>query len=233
MRPQRPRGRWIAATFPGYTELVQLRDTMHLRPMAEVDPGKPARVYDYLKDDFFDWDPRHADDYRNWARPAAGVPDLIEYDGLELLGWRPVQRPVRLHRSPSAALRFDTGGSSVSFCAAIPRPAGRVSADRLSDPRSKQLPETQRAQRQAIASSTVSIEGDLWHLGDYRLCCPNALEAGGQGRLLDGERTLSRSPSVDRAAGIVRRAACRRQPLLIPSEAVHSGIVARSRRWAT
>jgi hypothetical protein len=90
MQPQRPRGRWIAMTFSGYTDLVELRDTMRLRPMAEFDPGKPARVYDYLNEGFFDWDPRQADHYRKWARPAAGAPGLIDYDGLELLGWRPV-----------------------------------------------------------------------------------------------------------------------------------------------
>jgi|HubBroStandDraft_5_1064220.scaffolds.fasta_scaffold159326_1 hypothetical protein len=77
-------------TFSGYNDLVELRDTMRLRPMAEFDPGKPARVYDYLNEDFFDRNPADADHYRQWARPYRGHPELIDHDGLELLGWQPI-----------------------------------------------------------------------------------------------------------------------------------------------
>jgi hypothetical protein len=77
-------------TFSDYTDLVELRDKMRLRPMAEFDPAKPARVYDYLDDDLFDWDPSKANHYRRWARQYKARPELIDYDGLELLGWQPL-----------------------------------------------------------------------------------------------------------------------------------------------
>jgi hypothetical protein len=71
--------------------LAELRATRKLRSMAEFDPGKPARVYDYLNDDLFPWDPANAAHYRRWARPYKARPELIDYHGLELLGWLPTE----------------------------------------------------------------------------------------------------------------------------------------------
>ena len=73
-------------------DLAEVRAALRLRPMAEFDPDKPARVYDNLNERFFDWDPEDADHYRQMARPYArkGWEELTDYDGLELLGWYPV-----------------------------------------------------------------------------------------------------------------------------------------------
>jgi len=73
--------------------LAELRETLGLRPMSEFDPHKPARLYDNLNDRFFDWDPkRWADHYRQHAQPYKdpGYEELTDYDGVELLGWRPI-----------------------------------------------------------------------------------------------------------------------------------------------
>jgi hypothetical protein len=70
--------------------LAGLRAELGLRPMAEFDPDVPSRVYDSLNEEFFDWEPvRYAADYRKWARPFRGT-DEMEWDGLMLLGWRPL-----------------------------------------------------------------------------------------------------------------------------------------------
>ena len=65
---------------------------MGLQPMAEFDPDKPARIYDNFNEEFFNWDPKDAARYRQRARPylRSGYEMLIDYDGLELLGWCPV-----------------------------------------------------------------------------------------------------------------------------------------------
>ena len=72
--------------------LAELRAALKLRPMAEFDPDKPARVYDNLNERFFDWEPKWAEHYRQWARPfdRKGYEELTDYDGIELLGWYPV-----------------------------------------------------------------------------------------------------------------------------------------------
>jgi hypothetical protein len=77
-------------TFSHGVDLAELREALGLRPMTEFNPDKPARLYDKLNESFFDWDPRQAGHYRRWARPYEERPDLIDYDGLELLGWQPV-----------------------------------------------------------------------------------------------------------------------------------------------
>jgi hypothetical protein len=71
--------------------LVELREALKLRPMSEFDPDKPARIYDNLNEMFFEWDPKWADHYRQTAGPYKGksYEELTDYDGLELLGWRP------------------------------------------------------------------------------------------------------------------------------------------------
>jgi hypothetical protein len=81
-------GRLIDMTSDKGVDWAEERRQLGLRPMAEFDPSQPARLYDALGQEFFDWDPRQADHYRKWARPAAGAPGLIDYDGLELLGWQ-------------------------------------------------------------------------------------------------------------------------------------------------
>jgi hypothetical protein len=75
--------------------LVQLRVALKLRPMAEFDPDKPARIYDYLNERFFDWDPKNAEHYRQTARPFKdkGYEELTAYDGVELLGWYAARTP--------------------------------------------------------------------------------------------------------------------------------------------
>ena len=72
--------------------LAELRTALRLRPMAEFDPDKPARIYDNLSEMFFDWDPKLGDHYRQTAGPYKdkGYEELTDYDGLELLGWYPV-----------------------------------------------------------------------------------------------------------------------------------------------
>ncbi len=62
--------------------------------MAEFDPNKPARVYDNLNEDLFERDPKERRELQ--AMGAAAVQGqglregLVDYDGLELLGWYPV-----------------------------------------------------------------------------------------------------------------------------------------------
>ena len=69
--------------------LSELREALKLRPMAEFDPGKPARIYDNVNERFFYWDPKNAEHYRQTARPFKdkGYEELTDYDGVELLGW--------------------------------------------------------------------------------------------------------------------------------------------------
>ena len=71
--------------------LLELRTTLGLRPMAEFDPYKPARLYD-ANGSCFDWDPRMAGHYLRWAGPYKDKDrePVTDYDGLELLGWQPV-----------------------------------------------------------------------------------------------------------------------------------------------
>ena len=82
----------MTSTIARGVNLAELRATLKLRPMAEFDPDKPARIYDNLNDWFFDWDAKDAAHYRQWARPyrRKGWEELTDYDGLELLGWYPV-----------------------------------------------------------------------------------------------------------------------------------------------
>ena len=77
-------------TFTQGVNLLELRTTLGLRPMAEFDPHKPARLYDALNESFFHWDPRMAGHYFRWAGPYKAHEELTDYDGLELLGWRPL-----------------------------------------------------------------------------------------------------------------------------------------------
>ena len=72
--------------------LTELREALKLRPMSEFDPAKAARIYDNLNEGFFEWDPRHAEHYRQTARrfKDKGYEELTDYDGVELLGWYPV-----------------------------------------------------------------------------------------------------------------------------------------------
>ena len=69
--------------------LAELRAALKLRPMAEFDPDKPARIYDNLNERFFEWDPENAEHYRQTARrfKDKGYEELTDYDGVELLGW--------------------------------------------------------------------------------------------------------------------------------------------------
>jgi len=71
--------------------LAELRAALKLRPMAEFDPGKSARIYDNLNEGFFDCDPKNAEHFRQTARryKDKGYEELTDYDGLELLGWHP------------------------------------------------------------------------------------------------------------------------------------------------
>jgi hypothetical protein len=69
--------------------LAGLRAELGLLPMAEFDPDRPSRVYDSLKEEFVVWEPRNAAHYRQWARPFQGT-DEREWNGLRLLGWRPL-----------------------------------------------------------------------------------------------------------------------------------------------
>ena len=55
-------------TFTQGANLLELRTTLGLRPMAEFDPHKPARLYD-ANGSGFDWDPRMAGHYLRWAAP--------------------------------------------------------------------------------------------------------------------------------------------------------------------
>jgi hypothetical protein len=72
--------------------LAELRRTLGLTPMSEFDPAKRARIYDNLNEVFFEWDSADAENYRQYARPytAKGYEELTNYNGLELLGWRPI-----------------------------------------------------------------------------------------------------------------------------------------------
>jgi len=70
--------------------LAGMRAELGLRPMAEFNPDVPSRVYDRLNEEFFDWEPeKYAVNYRQWARSVRGT-DEMEWDGLLLLGWRPL-----------------------------------------------------------------------------------------------------------------------------------------------
>lgn len=58
--------------------------------MSEFDPTQPALVHDQLNDQTFTWDrARHG---RDWQRspPAPWGPGVVEWDGLLLDGWRPI-----------------------------------------------------------------------------------------------------------------------------------------------
>ena len=77
-------------TFSQGMNLRQLREQLGLQPMTEFDPDKPARIYDQLNEELFEWDPKWANHYREFAGPYRGREELFDYDGLELLGWRPV-----------------------------------------------------------------------------------------------------------------------------------------------
>ena len=47
--------------------LTELRTALRLRPMSELNPDNPARIYDNLNEGFFDWDPKNAEHYRQTA----------------------------------------------------------------------------------------------------------------------------------------------------------------------
>jgi hypothetical protein len=79
-------------TISREVNLAELRRALGLRPMSEFDPAKRARIYDNLNDVFIEWDPADAENYRQYARPyrGKGYEELTAWDGLELLGWRPI-----------------------------------------------------------------------------------------------------------------------------------------------
>jgi hypothetical protein len=59
-----------------------------MSPMATFNPDAPCRVHDALNDDFIDWDPAWASDYREFATEHdIGV---IAWDSLLLDGWKEV-----------------------------------------------------------------------------------------------------------------------------------------------
>lgn len=63
-----------------------------MRPMSEFDPTRPALVHDQLNDQTFRWDSeRHG---RDWQRsePTPWRSGVIEWDGLLLDGWMPVEK---------------------------------------------------------------------------------------------------------------------------------------------
>jgi hypothetical protein len=65
-----------------------------MRPMSEFDPTPPALVHDQLNDQMFRWEPeRHG---RDWQRsgPTPWRPGVVEWDGLLLDGWMPVEGSV-------------------------------------------------------------------------------------------------------------------------------------------
>jgi hypothetical protein len=60
-----------------------------MRPMKDFDPSTPAMVHDRLNDRTFEWKPPSMEaNYRQYAEPVG--PDVIEWDGLLLDGWLPV-----------------------------------------------------------------------------------------------------------------------------------------------
>jgi hypothetical protein len=69
--------------------LTGLRAELGLRAMAKFNPDRPSRVYNSLNEEFFIWDPKNAEHYRRWARRFHGT-DEVEWDGIMLLGWRPL-----------------------------------------------------------------------------------------------------------------------------------------------
>jgi hypothetical protein len=79
----------MGMTFGKRLTLRELREQLGLRPMIEFDPDKPARLYDRLNEELFLWDPKWADHYREFSGPYRGYEELTDYDGRELLGWRP------------------------------------------------------------------------------------------------------------------------------------------------
>jgi hypothetical protein len=56
--------------------------------MSEFDSTRPAGVHDKLNDNTFEWEPRWAENYRQYADEFD--PGVIEWDGRLLDGWRPV-----------------------------------------------------------------------------------------------------------------------------------------------
>ena len=56
-----------------------------MRPMTAFDPAQPSVVHDSLNDMMFEWKPKWADNYREYAiNNGRGV---IGWDGLLLDGW--------------------------------------------------------------------------------------------------------------------------------------------------
>jgi hypothetical protein len=58
--------------------------------MSEFDPSKPAMVRDRLNDRTFEWKPATME--ANYRRHAVSVADVVEWDGLQLDGWEPIER---------------------------------------------------------------------------------------------------------------------------------------------
>ena len=68
-----------------------------MRPVAEFDPTKPARVHDEVNDSWFDWDAeRHLENFRQNALPQPD--DIIACDGLLLDGWEPLPLALTSNR---------------------------------------------------------------------------------------------------------------------------------------
>ena len=58
--------------------------------MSEFDPDRPARVYESLNDETFDWLPeRDAESYRKYA-DGVQSDGQVNWDGLLLQGWEPL-----------------------------------------------------------------------------------------------------------------------------------------------
>ncbi len=61
-----------------------------MRPMDQCDPTKPPLVPDKLNNKTFSWEPdRHGVDYEKHAH--SFEPGVIEWDGLLLDGWEPIE----------------------------------------------------------------------------------------------------------------------------------------------
>jgi hypothetical protein len=60
--------------------------------MSEFDPSQPARVHGQLNDDTFIWEPeRHGADWRRYPPRGPDARGVVDWDGLELDGWEPLQ----------------------------------------------------------------------------------------------------------------------------------------------
>ncbi len=77
--------------------------------MNQFDPTKPALVHDKLNNKTFSWEPdRHGVNYEKYAQPFD--PGVIEWDGLLLDGWEPLETGASLiERIERYAFECDSG----------------------------------------------------------------------------------------------------------------------------